>query len=504
MSVARNVVANFLGQGWAAIMNLAFIPVYIRFLGVEAYGLIGLLALLQAWFTLLDLGMTPTLNREMARFTAGTHSPQSIRNLLRSLEILCFGLAALIGASLWGASGYLAKSWLKAEALPAAVVAQAISLMALVVALRFVEGIYRGSLVGLQRQVWYNGANAAIATVRHGGAALVVMGISATIQAFFLWHALVSLVSVAILSSSVHRALPNAPSPPRFSRASLESVWKFGRGMMGISVAAFLLTQVDKVLLSRLLSLELFGYYTLATTLAGVTYMLVAPVTAALFPSMVTLATADDQAALASMYHRGAQLVTVMTAPAAMLLCLFSGGVVFTWSGDAGLAANAAPILSALVLGTFVNGLMWMPYQCQLAHGWTSLVFKGNIAGAAVLVPAIFWAVPRYGAIGAAWVWVAVNVALILVVIPSMHRRLIPLEKWNWYVGDVLLPLGGAAAIVLLATGLQPESYQDRWHWFAFLSITGCLALAGSAALADRFRPRLLALMLRRAGGDVC
>ncbi|MFH1602806.1 MAG: oligosaccharide flippase family protein [Pseudomonadota bacterium] len=504
MSVARNVVANLLGQGWAAVMNLAFIPVYIQFLGVEAYGLIGFLALLQAWFTLLDLGMTPTLNREMARFTAGIHSPQSIRNLLRSLEILCSGLAALIGASIWAASDYLASNWLKAEALPASVVARAISLMALVVALRFVEGIYRGSLVGLQRQVWYNGANAVLATVRNGGAVLVLMWMSATTQAFFLWHALVSLLSIAVLSSYVHRVLPDAPSPPRFSRESLESVWKFARGMIGISFVAFLLTQVDKVLLSRLLSLELFGYYAFATTLAGVTYMLVAPVTTALFPSMVTLVTADDHAALASMYHRGAQLVTVTTAPAAILLCLFSGGAVFMWSGDVGLAANAAPLLSALVLGTFLNGLMWMPYQCQLAHGWTNLVFKANIAGAAVLVPAIFWAVPHYGAIGAAWIWVAVNIGLILVVIPLMHRRLIPREKWNWYVGDVLLPLGGAGAIALSAMGLQPESYQDRWHWLVFLSITGCLALAGSAALADRFRPRLLAIVSQRAGSDVC
>lgn len=485
-------------------MNLAFIPVYIKFLGVEAYGLIGLLGLLQAWFTLLDMGMTPTLNREMARFTAGIHSPQSIRNLLRSLEILCFGLAALIGASIWGSSDYLANNWLKAEALPASTVAQAISLMALVVALRFVEGIYRGSLVGLQCQVWYNGANAVLATVRNGGAVLVLMWISATTQAFFLWQALVSLLSVAILSSYVHRTLPDAPSPPRFSRKSLEGVWKFARGMIGISIVAFLLTQVDKVLLSRLLSLELFGYYTLATTLAGLTYMLVAPVTAALFPSMVTLVNTDDRAALASMYHQGAQLVTVMTAPAAMLLCLFSGGVVFMWSGDAGLAANTAPILSALVLGTFLNGLMWMPYQCQLAHGWTSLVFKGNVAGAAVLVPAIFWAVPHYGAVGAAWIWVAVNIGFILVVIPLMHLRLIPREKWNWYVGDVLLPLGGAGGIALLAVGLQPESYQNRWHWLAFLSVTGCLALTGSAALADRFRQRLLAFMLQRAGSDAC
>ena len=55
----RNLIANYLGQGWTALMGLAFIPLYINYLGIEAYGLIGLFAVLQGWLVLLDLGMTP-------------------------------------------------------------------------------------------------------------------------------------------------------------------------------------------------------------------------------------------------------------------------------------------------------------------------------------------------------------------------------------------------------------------------------------------------------------
>ncbi|MHB8138204.1 MAG: oligosaccharide flippase family protein [Smithellaceae bacterium] len=495
MSVKRNVIANFLGQGWSAVMGLLFIPLYIHYLGMETYGLIGLFALLQAWLVLFDIGMTPTLTREMARFTAGTHSPQSIRNLLRSLEILCFSIAVFIGVSVWGASGYLASDWLKVEKLPISVVAQALSIMALVVALRFVESIYRASLIGLQRQVWYNGANAILSTIRHGAVVGVLAWISPTIQAFFLWHALTSLLSVAVFASKVHRVLPVSPSPQRFSRESLDDVWKFAGGMIGINLAALLLTQVDKVLLSRLLSLELFGYYTLAATIAGVSYLLVGPVTTAIFPSMVELSNMDDQTALTSVYHQGAQLVTTLTAPTAMLLSCFAGGVVFMWSGNASLAERTAPILSALVLGYFLNGLMWMPYQCQLAHGWTSLVLKGNIVGAVVLITAIFWIIPHYGAVGAAWVWVAVNVGFILVPIQFMHRKLLPREKWKWYFADVLLPISGVVVIMLLAKIFQPDGYQSRWHWFFFLLVTGCLALAASAMLADRIRPRMIKMM---------
>ncbi len=67
--VKRNIIANFAGQGWAALMALAFVPLYIKFLGIEAYGLIGFFAMLQGAFQILDFGLSQTMNREMARYS---------------------------------------------------------------------------------------------------------------------------------------------------------------------------------------------------------------------------------------------------------------------------------------------------------------------------------------------------------------------------------------------------------------------------------------------------
>jgi len=494
LALKKNILSNYLGQAWSALMGLAFIPLYVQYLGMEAYGLIGLFAVMQAWLALLDMGMTPALNREMARFTAGAHSPQSICDLLRSLELICFSLAVLIAVGVSGASGYLASDWLKVDKLPNAVVAQAISVMAFVVALRFVEGIYRGSLFGLQQQVWYNGANAILASVRHGGAVAILAWASPSVKAFFLWQAVVSLLSMAVFAVSVHRALPKPPLPPKFSLEAVAGVWKFARGMMGITFLGILLTQVDKVLLSRLLTLESFSYYMLAASVAGVLYMLVAPISAAIYPRMVELATHDNKAGLVSVYHQGAQLITILIAPAMLLLGFFAGGVLFMWSGNIDLAKSTAPLLSALALGTFLNALMWMPYQCQIAHGWTSLNLNINLVAVFVLIPAIIWVVPRYGALGAAWIWVVLNSGYVLIAIRIMHRRLIPNEMWHWYFEDLLLPIGGAIVVILSAQKLQPASYLDRWHWFAFLLITGGLALIASMMLAARIRARLIAI----------
>src|SRR5690606_13134142 len=113
--------------------------------------------------------------------------------------------------------------------------------------------------IGLNKQVLFNGLNATLATVRHLGALLVLMFVSNTVTAFFLWQVCVSLLGLVVLALSVHSSLPSVSEPVRFSKASLQGTWRFAAGMLGISLLSLLLTQVDKVLLSRLLRLEDFG-----------------------------------------------------------------------------------------------------------------------------------------------------------------------------------------------------------------------------------------------------
>lgn len=485
MSLRRNVLANYLGQAWVGAMGLAFIPLYVSYLGIEAYGLMGLFALIQAWLTLLDMGMTPTIGREMARFTAGDHVAQSIRNLLRSLEVLVFALAALICMAVWAASGWIAGEWLRPAALSADVVRNAIAVMALVIALRFVESVYRSALFGLQRQVWYNAVNAGLATLRGVGAVAVLALVSPTIGAFFAWQAAISLLSVLVLALGVHRALPRSPDPATASVTALRTVWRFAGGMTGITFLAVLLTQVDKLLLSRMLSLQDFGYYAFASMVAGALYLLVSPITTALFPRLVEWVTQRDDAALAIAYHHGAQLVTIVSAPVALLLALHGEGVLFAWSGDAALARSAGPILSALAVGTLLNCLMYVPYQLQLAHGWTSLTLKINMAAVAILVPALFWIVPRYGALGAACVWIVLNTGYLLIDIALMHRRILPAEKWRWYGHDVALPMLAAALGLGLLQPFAPSG-SARLPWIVYLGVSLSIAcLAAAVSLRD-------------------
>ena len=479
MSLKKNVIANYLGQGWVGLIGLAFVPLYIKYLGIEAYGLIGVFALLQAWLTLLDMGMTPTLNREMARFTAGAHTPQSICDLLRSLEIVCFGLAALIGVLIWLASGWLAADWLQADKLPLDVVAQAIAIMGGVAALRFVEGVYRGAILGLQKQVFFNVVNASLATTRAVGAIAVLVWISPTIEVYFVWQGIVSIISVAILAVAAHGNLPTAPRPAQFSRQALVEIRHFAGGMMATTFLALLLTQVDKILLSKLISLEVFGYYTLAGTVAAAIYLLITPLAQAFYPRFTELVSKGDGQELVRAYHSSAQLVTVLAAPAAMMLIFFGENLLALWTGNVILAHDVAPLLALLAAGTLLNGLMHIPYMLQLAHGWSGFAVRVNLVAVAVLVPAILWAAPRYGAIGTAWIWVLLNAGYVVFGIHFMYRRLLSGEKWKWYGRDVALPALTAALAASFCLLVHPGELSKPAE-LAWLLMSGILTLAAT------------------------
>jgi len=486
----RNLVANYLGQGWTALMNLAFIPLYIKYLGIEAYGLIGVFAALQAWLRLLDMGLTPCLGREMARFSGGAHSTHSIRDLLRSIELVAVAVALLISVGMALGATWIAKSWLQAGSMSTDVVAQALTVMGLVTGLRLVEGVYRSAVMGLQRQVLLNTTNSLMSTLRGVGAVGILAWVSPTTKAFFLWQGAMSVATLASLASITYTTLPRGTRSARFSLAALHNVRRFAGGMMGITLLSLLLMQTDKLVLSRLLSLENFGYYALAATVAGSLFTLIAPITDAYYPKFCEEHAQEDDALLANNYHQAAQIVTVVAGSAAVVLMFFSATVLKLWTQDSELEFGSAALTSLLVAGNLLNGLMWVPYQMQLAYGWTKLTVITNSVALLIFVPLMLWIVPRYGAVGCAGIWIALNVSYCLVTIQLMHRRILRGEKWHWYLQDVMLPLFAASTVVGALKLLWPnvESAQAQ---IVLLSVAAICSLTASAMSASLVRKRL-------------
>jgi O-antigen/teichoic acid export membrane protein len=501
MRLKANIIANYLGQAWSSLMGILFLPLYIQLIGIEAYGLIGMIALVQIWLGLLDMGMGPMLNREMARFNTGAIGRQEIHNLLRSCELICLVLAAFTILLLSGLSGLIARYWIQSTTIPSSQVVLAIQSMSIVIGLRFSESLYRSALLGLQHQVTYNILNASLATLRYLGAWGALIWISPTLETFLGWQVLVSSLTVVTLAVILRRRLPPAPGRPRFSLVALHGVSAFAGGVMAISCLALLVTQLDKIILSRILSLSEFAYYSLAGTLANSLQLVTGPISQAIYPRLVELVATGNQAGLATTFHRASQLVAVTTSPAVALLLGFSADAIFVWSNDISLAERVGPILAVLALGTFLNCLLWIPSQAQLAHGWTRLTILSNIVAVSLLVPLLTYTTPRFGALGAGWAWVGLNVGYMIFFVHFMYRRILTTEKWKWYLEDIAGPVAGACLVVCLAWLGRPESFVYRGWWLVFLGFTWLLATLCSWLLAADLRRSSLSLLTRWHAG---
>jgi O-antigen/teichoic acid export membrane protein len=443
----HNVIANFGGQAWGLLMSLAFVPVYIRILGIEAYGLIGFFLSLQAFFLILDMGLAATINRELARCTHAGADADGKRDLVRTLEWVYWPTGLLIAVGVLALSGPIASHWLKPVSLSVNQAAHAITLMGLAAAMQWPFGLYAGGLRGLERQVALNGFNAFFATLRSVGAVGVILYYSPTLAAFLWWQVAVGALQTLASGGLLWRLLPTGTRVAAFRLERLIEQRAFALGMTGIVAVSFLLTQSDRIILSTLLPLTQFGYYTLASTVAFAMSAVVGPFFNALYPRFSGLVAAGDEKKLIELYHQSNQLVAVVVASVASVLSFFSYDVLLLWTHNLKIAQQSSPILSILVVGTALNGLMNLPYALQLAYGWTRLALYQNLVAVLIVVPSMWWLGHRFGGIGAATVWVALNLGYALMGIPLMHQKLLRQEMSAWYWHDVLPPTLTAVAV---------------------------------------------------------
>jgi len=160
------------------------------------------------------------------------------------------------------------------------------------------------------------------------------------------------------------------------------------------------------------------------------------------------------------------------------------------------LTQDASPILRVLAFGTLLNGFMGIPYQMQLAYGWTKLTIKMNVVAVALLVPILFLVVPRYGGIGAAWVWVALNAGgYLLFGIYFMHLRLCCRKKWRWYGRDVIVPASAALAAALACRYCLPNRASTMIEIVVLVFTSACVVIA-AALVSPLVRAPLGAHML--------
>jgi O-antigen/teichoic acid export membrane protein len=442
---------------------------------------------LQATFnSFLDFGLSVTINRELARFTALPEKIGQTRDLVRTIEIGYWAIGLLIGIGLTLSAPFIADYWIQSENIPAQTVKTVIALMGVVTFIQWPLTFYQGGLVGLQKMVTLNGINAVFITLRAVGAILLLWIFSQAVIVFFLWQAIISVFQVGFTAFLLWRSLPASDHAPAFHSSLLRDTWRFTAGISATSFVNFFLEQADKVILSKILSLELFGYYSLATTLNSQFQLIGAQIVRPLFPRFSALIASNATEELRNIYHKSCQLISVAILPLAAVIALFSPRLIQIWTQDSTIAAMTAPIVALLFISTALINLIDVPYFLALAYGWTRLGFFQQVISVMVLVPVMLALVFYLGGLGAALTRVILSLGYVIFIPPIVHRKfpLLRGELKRWYFSDVGFPL--FMVLIVAGTGylIIPSTLHTIPFLFAMVSVT--LLAFGAAVLSAR------------------
>ncbi|MEI9956274.1 MAG: hypothetical protein WDM90_08220, partial [Ferruginibacter sp.] len=155
-SVAKNILANYSTSVSAILLSLLFTPVYIHYLGIEAFGIIGFINSLLVFINFLDLGIGSSINREMAKHYNDENQAVYVYQLTYSLQIVYLLVGAFIGLLLISLSPFLATSWFNAKNTDIGTVKYAFIILSITIACRWPYSFFSSSLRGMQLQVLLN------------------------------------------------------------------------------------------------------------------------------------------------------------------------------------------------------------------------------------------------------------------------------------------------------------------------------------------------------------
>jgi O-antigen/teichoic acid export membrane protein len=493
--VRVNIAANIVGQAWQVMLAVACTPLYIKLLGIEAFGLIAFYMLVQSITQLLDLGLSATVNREIARLSGNDDATarKSLGRIVGTIERWYFLLGAMIAVVLCFAIPDLAIWWLRPENLHSSEIIESARIFGLFALLQWPIMFYQNGLSGLQRQFTINAIQIPFGAISSIGGLLFIWLGPRSVSALFAWQAGSMFLQLLVLYCSFWRHLGISRSDARTDTSVLKELWRFSLGMSGISIAGLIVTHLDKVILSRFLSLESFGIYSLAGTLAKGLYVLITPIFNAYFPRFSALVSSGDPVAIRTSYHSAAQVMAVLSVPLAAVVTLFSGEIAFAWLHNAKIATEVAPVTSLLVIGNCLNGLMSISFALQLAHGRTRISLYTNSFLVIVLVPAIIAATLAYGVIGAAATWAFTNALYILVGVPITHKYLLKGEALQWLTMDILPPLVVSIAVVGLGRAMISATDSIVLN-LAIIGLLWMVATAAAAVSAAHVRATVYAL----------
>lgn len=474
--------ANLIGKISLVAIGVASVPLYIQFVGIAGYALVGLYAALQSMIVVLDLGLGSVVNREVAAArTGGTGA--ALRSFVRTVEIYYWGICIALVALAPLLARVLVGHW-TSTSLTGPDVTRAAILLVAALALQFPFTVYSAVLLGAERHARYNSMLVGTSFARVAGGVAVLSALGGSLVAFFAWQAIVSTLQSVLAGHWAWSSLGGSRGA-RFLASGLLGAWRFAAGMAAVSLLGVATGSIDKIALSRVLAIEGYGAYALAAALASSLYLLATPVFLTMTPRMAR-ANQESDGSFGLTYRLGIELTALAVVPAAVVVAFFSEDALYVWTGDPAAAHAAAPVAVFLAIGSAFVALGGMSSIAHICVRRTSPLVTVSLATFAAALAFVVLAAWARGGVGAAAAWALVNAASTLALVLAA-RRLVGAGAVRSWATSIARPLAASLAVAGIAFLTRPSD-PDRLTLFAYVVLTSMASLAVAALSMSQAR----------------
>jgi O-antigen/teichoic acid export membrane protein len=463
--LGRNMVLNLIGQGGPLVTAIFAIPILVKELGIDRFGVLTLAWMVIGYFSLFDFGIARALTKFVAE-KLGAGQEETIPALVWTSLFLVF-ILGVAGTVVLG----LLTPWLVHRALniPMALRTETLYsfyVLALSIPIVITTAGVRGVLEAKQRFGFIN-------AVRIGSgvftflAPLPVLLFSKSLLPIVAVLAAGRLVVLLLNFAFCLHVIPALRRRVAVQWAVVAPLLRFGGWITVSNIVSPVMVYVDRFLVAALVSVAAVAYY--VTPYSVVTNLLVIPtaMVGVLFPAFATSYVRDPDRTR-QLFARGVKYVFVVMFPLALLIVALARQGLDLWLGPE-FAEHGTRVLQLLTVGVLVNSLAQFPSSLVQGAGRPDLTAKLHLVELPLYLGAVWWVTRNFGIEGTAAVWSA-RVMVDAAVLFRMARGVLPQGSFGFKHAE--LPAG--LALLVLALGMVPNRLSTS---AAFLAVTMLLFL---------------------------
>ena len=363
--LARNTLWSGLGQVLPMAAALVAIPVLVRGLGTDRFGLLTITWTVIGYFSLLDLGLGRSLTQVIAE-RLGRGRTEELPEIVWTSILLILGLGVIGGIAV-----ALAAPWLTRHALhvPPGLGDEAIRTFRwLAFSLPAVLGTagLGGVLSAYQGFGTLNALRIPLSVLSFV-APLALLPFTHDLSAVVAVIAAVRVAGCIAHAWACARRMPALRGAPRWRTVLVRPLFRSGGWIAVINALGPFLLGLDRLLLGAWGTMTEVTWYATPQEAASKLWFIPGPLVVVLFPAFAT-SHEVDRPRLRLLYARGLKFLYCSLLPITVVLVALAPDVLRVWLGAA-FASHSRLVLQVLVVGAFVSGLAYMPSALVQAIG---------------------------------------------------------------------------------------------------------------------------------------